>query len=283
MSASVPSCTMSMIPTPVYHNWQRRLLHRDKLGCQSLCPHEGAGMRLQWLLSCWGGCGVSCGSSWPGTLCRGSTIVLQHLTSARPSAAATIAKAGEPTGYASLTTPHLVAMGWGSKRRYPPTPTHRCWQQRALGCAYMAQPVLHPAPAVPLSHQHVASAWDLLWVQVPCCLSLPAMHWWYVCPHTHMHTPLLNACVHRHVHLCAHTLAHPCACTPHPCTPTCKHPHIPESTPKVAHTFACPGTNTQTCTILQHVGHMHTYMHAHVHIHVCTSLHVQLHPRNVSP
>lgn len=107
-----------MVPTPAHHCQARTASTQGQAGVPNSVPPGGAGTRL-WLLSCQGGHGVSCGSSCPGTLCSGSTIMLQHVTSAGPSAAAATAKAGGPAGRPSPTTPHLVAMGWGSKMRDP--------------------------------------------------------------------------------------------------------------------------------------------------------------------
>lgn len=119
-----------------------------------------------------------------GTHCSSSAIMLQHLTSAWPSAAAPSPWPGDPWD-ASHPQLHTWWQWAGGPRGEIPTLAHRCWQQSTLGCAYMGQPVLHPAPALPLSPKHVTSAWCLPWVQAPCCLSLPALPWARTCAHAH--------------------------------------------------------------------------------------------------
>lgn len=253
---------------------------RTGWGAKPCAPRKGwhkavvAPLMLGWL---W----LSCRSSWQALT---AVVVLSCCnTSPQPGQALLLHHHGQGTPGMPLTH-HSIPGGNGlgvQEERSPPWPTgvgsKAHWDVPTWGSQFCILPQhchCHPnmSPlhgACPGCRLHAASH----------CLHFPGHA--HVPTHIHVHTP--PKCMYAQT--CTHvptTLAHLSACTPHLCTPTGKHPHIPTSTPKFAHTFVCPRTHTQTRTLLQHV-HTHVCASMHVHRHGCTSLHVQLHPRYVPP
>lgn len=176
-------------------------------------------------------------------------------------------------------TPHLVAMGWRSKKRDPhPDPQvwgslHGAASSASCSSSVIVVPTCYLCVGLALGTGSILplTACTSLGTYVACVPLHNHAQGPPKCMYAQMCAPM---CTHVGTLTCVHTS--PCA-HPHASTPTYLPLHLNSHTPLYAH------AHTNMCTPAVCISHVHinACTSMNVHIHVYTSLHVQLHPRYV--